>query len=231
MTKKILAVLLTLAMALSFAACDGTPPAQSAAAKNTAAADNADPGAAQTQADPVQAADSVWYNGNICTADDDNPSATALAVADGTLVYVGDDEGVQPYIGTDTKVIDLQGKCVLPGIIESHLHVEAIGENEILLNVFWLPKDTILQMVREKAEAAKPGDWIVGQGWMNTIWDDADFPTKEELDAVAPDNPVFLSRADGHTVWVNSLALKLAGITKDTPDPDGGCYYHRKTAS
>ena len=98
------------------------------------------------------------------------------------------------------------------------------------LNVFWLPKETILQKVKEAAEKAKPGEWIRGTGWINTIWEgDNDFPTKEDLDAVAPNNPVYLSRACGHVCWVNSKAIELAGITNDTPNPQGGYIYRDKT--
>ena len=78
--------------------------------------------------------------------------------------------------------------------------------------------------MKAEAEKAEPGAWIQGRGWMNTVWENTDYPTKEELDAVAPNNPVYLTRADGHMCWVNSKAFELAGITKDTPDPQGGEY-------
>ena len=80
-------------------------------------------------------------------------------------------------------------------------------------------QEVILQAVKEAAEAAQPGEWIQGRGWMNTVWADDSFPTKEELDAVAPNNPVSLQRADAHMFWFNSMALDMAGITKDTPNP------------
>ncbi len=172
------------------------------------------------------AADSVWYNGVIYTVDEDFSTASALVVEDDKLVYVGDDETAKKYIGDDTVVYDLAGQCVLPGLIESHMHAENTGWMNVSLNVFWLPKETILQKVKEAAEAAEPGEWIRGSGWMNTIWEgDSDFPTKEELDAVAPDNPVYLGRACGHMCWVNSKAIELAGITDDTPNPQGGFIY------
>ena len=176
------------------------------------------------------AADSVWYNGVIYTVDEDFSTVSALVVKDDKLVYVGDDETAKKYIGEDTIAYDLEGKCVLPGLIESHMHAESTGWMNVSLNVFWLPKDVILQKVKEAAEAAEPGEWIRGSGWMNTIWEgDSDFPTKEELDAVAPDNPVYLSRACGHMCWVNSKAIELAGITDDTPNPQGGFIYRDET--
>ncbi|WP_130870584.1 amidohydrolase family protein [Intestinimonas massiliensis (ex Afouda et al. 2020)] len=172
---------------------------------------------------PVQtAADIVYRDANIYTVDDDNPTATALAIKGDRIVYVGGEEGVEAYIGEDTKVTDLNGLTVLPGIMEGHMHMSSMGKTLIQLNVFWKPKNVILEAVRAAAQEAEPGEWIQGQGWMNTIWEDTDFPTKEELDAVAPDNPVYLKRADGHMAWVNSMALELAGVTKDTPNPQGG---------
>lgn len=168
------------------------------------------------------AADVVYRDANIYTVDDDNPTATALAIKGDRIVYVGGEEGVEAYIGEDTKVTDLNGLTVLPGIMEGHMHMSSMGKTLIQLNVFWKPKNVILEAVRAAAEEAEPGEWIQGQGWMNTIWENTDFPTKEELDAVAPNNPVYLKRADGHMAWVNSMALELAGVTKDTPNPQGG---------
>ena len=194
-TVKFLALILTLAMIL------GMVPAMAAG---------------------EEAADSVYCNAVIYTVDDDNPTATALAIKGDRLVYVGTDAGVQAYVGPNTKVVDLKGLTVLPGLMDGHMHVGSLGEGLLTLDVFWKPKDVILSMVAEAAKAAKPGEWIQGSGWMNTVWEDSDYPTKEDLDAVAPDNPTILTRADGHMIWVNSKALELAGITKDTPNPQGG---------
>lgn len=172
----------------------------------------------------AEQADSVYLNGNIYTVDEAFSKATALAVKGDRLVYVGDDAGVAAYIGTNTKVVDLGGKTVIPGLVEGHMHVTGLGNNLMVLDVFWKPKQVILDLVAEAAATAKPGEWIQGRGWMNTVWEDTAYPTKEDLDAVAPNNPVYLRRADGHMGWANSAALELAGITKDTPDPKGGEY-------
>lgn len=180
-------------------------------------------------AEPAEAADSVYRNGNIYTVDEKQPTATALAVKGDRLVYVGGESGVNAYIGTNTKVIDLKGKTVVPGVAEGHMHIAGLGQSLLMIDAFWKPKDVILAAVKAEAEKAEPGAWIQGRGWMNTIWEDKNYPSKEELDAVAPDNPVILTRADGHMIWVNSKALELAGITKDTPNPQGGEYL--KTAS
>ncbi|OUQ59443.1 amidohydrolase [Flavonifractor sp. An112] len=169
-------------------------------------------------------ADSVYRNGNIYTVDEEFTVASAIAVKGDRLVYVGDEAGVEAYIGAGTKVVDLGGNTVIPGLIEGHMHINGLGESLLQIDAFWKPKEDILAAVKEAADAAQPGEWIRGRGWMNTVWEDSDYPTKEELDAVAPNNPVYLTRADGHMCWVNSMAFELAGITKDTPNPQGGEY-------
>lgn len=168
------------------------------------------------------AADSVYLNGNIYTMDDDNPQATAIAIKGDRILYVGDSAGVEAYVDSGTKITDLGGKTVLPGLIEGHMHVSNLGENHLKLDCYFKSKEEILEMVRQAAEEAEPGEWIQGSGWLDTLWNEPGFPSKEELDAVAPDNPVYLLRADNHMGWFNSKALELAGITKDTPEPQGG---------
>lgn len=167
-------------------------------------------------------ADSVYLNGNIYTMDDAQPKASAIAVKGQMLIYVGDDESVRKYIGNNTKITDLKGKTVIPGLMEGHMHLPMLGENLLKIDAFWKPKTEIIAAVKAEAEKVKPGEWITGFGWNNTIWEDKSYPTKEELDVAAPDNPVVLERTDGHMIWVNSKALELAGITKDSIDPQGG---------
>ncbi len=167
-------------------------------------------------------ADSVYMNGNIYTMDENQPNASALAVKGQKLIYVGNDTDAKAYIGNNTKVIDLKGKTVIPGLIEGHMHLPMLGENLMKVDAFWKPKAEIIAAVKTEADKLKPGDWITGFGWNNTIWEDKAYPTKEDLDAVAPNNPVVMERTDGHMIWVNSKALELAGITKDSKDPQGG---------
>lgn len=173
-------------------------------------------------AEPAETADSIYINGNIYTVDDDFTTATAMAVKGDRILYVGDQEGAEAYLGAGTQVTDLEGKTVLPGLIEGHMHINNLGENHLKLDCYFKSKEDILEMVRQAAEAAEPGQWIQGSGWLDTLWETPGYPTKEELDAVAPDNPVILIRSDNHMCWVNSKALELAGITKDTPEPQGG---------
>lgn len=167
-------------------------------------------------------ADSVYRNGKIYTVNEDFTVVSAIAVKGDRLVYVGDEAGVEAYIGANTKVVDLGGKVVIPGLIESHMHVDKYGFKLQDVDIYWKPKDVILQMVAEVAADAGPGVWITASGWNEAIWPESAYPTKEELDAVAPDNPVLLGRYCGHMAWANSMAFELAGITPDTPNPQGG---------
>jgi predicted amidohydrolase YtcJ len=167
--------------------------------------------------------DAVYVNGNIYTVNDKFSKASVIAVKGDKIAYVGDDKAkAAAAAGSGAKVINLQGKTVIPGIVEGHMHFINIAEKLVTLDVFMLPKAQILEMVKAEAERLKPGEWIAGRGWNHEVWDPAEWPTKEELDAVAPKNPVVLTRSCNHASWVNSLALKEANITRDTPNPQGG---------
>lgn len=177
---------------------------------------------------PVQAlaqestADSVYLNGNIYTVDEGFSTAEAIAIKGQYIIGVGSNDDVRKFIGTSTKVIDLGGKTVVPGLIEGHMHYPGEGQKLLQLDVFWKPKDVILELVKAEADRLPDGEWITGNGWNQEVWDVPEFPTKEDLDSVAPNNPVALKRTCGHATWVNSMALELGGITKDTPNPQGG---------
>ncbi|MDZ4257465.1 MAG: amidohydrolase [Gemmatimonadales bacterium] len=167
--------------------------------------------------------DLVLRHGTIYTADDSRPSAEAVAVKDGKIVYVGDDAGVEAFIGTDTRVIDLEGGFVYPGFVDAHAHFTGIGEREQTLSLQGInSKNEFLDKVAEAARNAKPGEWITGRGWIETFWDPPVFPTRFDLDRVAPNNPVILTRADGHASIANSAALALAGVSGSSTPPPGG---------
>ncbi|MDR2103242.1 MAG: amidohydrolase [Treponema sp.] len=163
-------------------------------------------------------ASTVYINGNIYTVDDHFSRATALVVRDDKIVYVGNDNDARRY---RAPVVDLGGKTVIPGLIESHMHYLSLGQTLDQLDLFNKPKDEILALVKAEADRLPDGVWIVSRGWNNVLWGE-DYPTKEDLDAVAPNNPVSLSRVDGHSTWFNSLALKIAGVDQNTPNPQGG---------
>jgi predicted amidohydrolase YtcJ len=169
-------------------------------------------------------ADLVIKNAKIVTIDKDNPRAEAVAVKDEFIIAVTTSDKIEQYIeeGT-TTVIDARGRLVIPGLNDAHIHFMSGGESMMQLDFRYVHDvQTIQQMVAEKVEHAKPGELISGRGWEHETFPDKKWPTKEILDTVAPNNPVILSRADGHSSWVNSYVLNMSGITKDTPDPPNG---------
>jgi predicted amidohydrolase YtcJ len=169
-------------------------------------------------------ADLVIKNAKIVTIDEDYPRAEAVAVKDEFIMAVSTNEKIEPYIeeGT-TTVLDAKGRLVIPGLNDAHIHFMGGGQSMQQLDFRYVHDvQNIQQMVAEKVEHAKPGELIRGGGWEHETFPDKKWPTKEILDAVAPNNPVVLNRADGHSTWVNSYVLRMSGITKDTENPPNG---------
>jgi len=176
---------------------------------------------------PVNAAprgaDLILWGGPIWTADDARPQVEAVAVRDGRIVYAGDRTGAQAMRRPDTTVVDLRGAALFPGFTDSHAHLLEIGERELTLNLAGEPSiAAVLEKVKAHAAGLKPGEVLWGRGWIETHWPEHRFLTRQDLDSVVPDRPVLLGRSDGHALVANSMALKLAGITRDTPAPAGG---------
>ena len=174
-------------------------------------------------------ADLVLTNGKIVTVDDSKPEAEALAAREGVIVAVGSAEKIEAYMGDRTEVIDLEGKMAIPGFIDSHGHFTSIGQARLRLDLTKVKNwDEIVAMVKEAVGNAKPGEWIYGRGWHQEKWDKTPEPNVDGLpfhhclSAVSPDNPVLLTHASGHSSFANAKAMELAGVTKDTEDPDGG---------
>jgi predicted amidohydrolase YtcJ len=171
----------------------------------------------------AEPADLVFQNGTVYTGDSAAPTAQAVAIGGGRVILVGTNEEVGRHIGDSTEVIDLAGATVLPGLVDAHVHLARIGEREITLNLEGLTSlDAFLAKVKERVDQAAPGEWIAGRGWIETFWSPPVFPTRQDLDRIAPNNPVVLTRADGHASIANSAALRLAGITRATRAPAGG---------
>ena len=173
---------------------------------------------------PVQsAADIVFKNGNVYTANDKAPKAQAIAVKEDKIVFVGTNAAAQKYVGPNTRVVDLKGNTVLPGFTDSHQHLSGVGLREMTLNLEGATSlEDFLAKVKARVDQAKPGEWVTGRGWIETHWKPPVFPTRWDLDKVSPNNPVILGRADGHGSVANSAALKLANINKETINPFGG---------
>jgi len=172
----------------------------------------------------AETAETIFINGNIYTGNERAPRAEALAVKAGRIVYAGSNAvAKKKYQTPELHVIDLQGRTVVPGMTDAHCHIFGVGAREINLNLEGATSlDDFLAGVKERVRQTPPGQWVTGRGWIETFWKPQVFPTRWDLDKVAPDNPVFLTRADGHGVVVNSAALKIAGIDKETPSPFGG---------
>jgi predicted amidohydrolase YtcJ len=172
--------------------------------------------------------DVILYNGSIWTVDDQLPRAQAVALSDGRIFAIGSNDKVLLLATANTRKVDLSWKTVLPGFNDAHSHPIYSGVNH--LKKVACDKDTIeaiQQAVHERAEKTPTGQWVVG-----FLYDDGKTPrpvNRHDLDAAAPNNPVLIGHRGGHTIFVNSAALKLAGVDEHTPDPEGGRYEHDST--
>jgi predicted amidohydrolase YtcJ len=171
-------------------------------------------------AEPAQ---TVFVNGNIYTMNERQPRAEAIAVKGGRIIFVGSNTDAKKYQTNDARTVDLAGKTVVPGLTDSHCHIFGIGEREMTLNLEGTNTlEDFLAKVKERVAKTERGKWVTGRGWIETFWKPPQFPTRADLDKIAPDNPVFLTRADGHAAIANSAALRIAKIEKETPNPFGG---------
>lgn len=172
---------------------------------------------------PTASADLILLNGNIYTVNQKMPHAEAVAVKGDRIVFVGTNAAAKAYQGPNTRVVDLHGGTVVPGMTDAHYHFLGVGQREMNLNLEGITSlEDFLAKVKERVDKAKPGEWITGRGWIETFWKGQTFPTRWDLDKISPNNPVILGRSDGHGAVANSLALKAGGVTKETKDPFGG---------
>ncbi|MCU1258018.1 MAG: Amidohydrolase 3 [Bryobacterales bacterium] len=166
----------------------------------------------------AQSADLLVTNATIYTTDPAHPTASAIAIKSGRIIYVGD-----RFQGGAGKTIDARGATVVPGLIDSHVHMEALGDSLETLDLRGVKSEAdAAEFVRKAAQNRKPGEWIRGRAWDQNLWPGKQFPTKESISKAAPNNPVALSRVDGHATWANQQALDLADINASTADPAGG---------
>ncbi len=161
------------------------------------------------------------FTGRFITLDDAQPEVDALAVADGRIVAAGSRADIEALAGENTQTVAIGGVAV-PGFADSHVHVSGVGRLLERLNVRAMTKEQIVELVAEAVGSTPPGQWIFGRGWDEGFFRPAVFPTARDLDAVSPNNPVMLTRIDGHASWVNSQVLGLSDITVATVDPEGG---------
>lgn len=174
-------------------------------------------------------ADTIYTNGDFYTLDKTQPSARALAVKDGRIIALGDTADMAAWRSPDTEVIDLGGQFVMPGFIEGHGHFSGFGAGLMNLNFLHAKNwDEIVAQVAAKAAQTPNGEWISGRGWHQEKWMNAPelaidgYPAHQALSAATPDHPVILRHASGHALFANAAAMRLAGVTSETPDPQGG---------
>ena len=174
-------------------------------------------------------ADVILINGEIATVDENNPQVEAIAFNEGRIIQLGTTNEIQQLVNDQTTVIDLKGHFAMPGIIEGHGHFSSIGKTLQNLNFIksksW---DEIVAMVEEKVKKAQPGEWIIGRGWHQEKWEKdleksvLGYPFHDKLSEISPNNPVMLNHASGHGLIANNAAMKIAGVSKETPSPNGG---------
>lgn len=167
--------------------------------------------------------ETIFYNARIYTMDSGMPEAQAIAVGRGRIIAVGGSDALISRAGATAKRIDLKGRTVLPGFIDAHAHFLGYAKNIVRLDLVGTRSfDEVLERVARRAAETAPEEWIRGRGWDQNDWPEDRYPHRSELDAVVPDNPVYLVRICGHAAVVNSAALRIANITRETPDPPGG---------
>lgn len=167
----------------------------------------------------------LFINGEVITVNQDNEVVEAVAVRENEIIAVGSDEDILALKDADSKIINLEGKTLMPGFIDSHLHISMYGTNSISISC----KDKEIQSVsdllkklKERAEQTPANEWVRAWGYNETTIVDERFPTKQELDEISTEHPIMVARACGHISAVNSKALEIAGIGENTPNPAGG---------
>jgi predicted amidohydrolase YtcJ len=168
-------------------------------------------------------ADLIVVNARIYTVDNARPMASAMAVRNGRIVFVGSDAEARTLAGAATRILDVQGRTVIPGMVDAHAHL--LGLATSLRNVQLAGAssyDEVIHRVIERTRTMKPGEWVEGRGWDQNLWPEKNFPTHEALSRATPSNPVVLTRIDGHALLANAMAMRLAGVAAAAKDPAGG---------
>jgi predicted amidohydrolase YtcJ len=173
----------------------------------------------------------IYYHGNMLTGtgwpNARGQRATAIAVGAHEIVAVGDDATILRQKQPGTRLFDLKGAFVMPGINDAHVHLAYAGQNKLAVDLTGSPSlADMLNRVRAAAEHALPGQWLLGGGWDHTLWAGQTLPTRQDLDSISHGHPAFFIRVDGHIAVANSAALALSGVTKQTPNPPGSQFDH-----
>ena len=178
--------------------------------------------AAGAQAGPVTA-DLILTNGRIYTVDETRPVVDAVAIAGGKVLFAGNAAGALALKGATSRVVDLQGRTVIPGMVDAHGHVGGLGDALHIVDLTGTTSyDQVVARIAERAKAMPKGQWVLGRGWDQNDWGDTRFPTHDKLSAAVPDHPVYVVRVDGHAGLANAKAMQAASVTAATQDPSGG---------
>ncbi len=165
----------------------------------------------------------VLHNGIIHTLNKDRPTVNSLVISNGVVTYIGNDISTNLREYSNAKIIDLSGRTIVPGLRDAHAHMKSFGKTDLQANLTEAQSlEQVAEIIREYAQKASKGEWILGRGWNHERWNDRSLPTHERLSKAAPDNPVFLTRVDGHAGLANDYALKFAKIDSHTKSPYGG---------
>lgn len=169
-------------------------------------------------------ADLILTNGRFYTLDSNHPYTTTVAIKNGRFVALGAGEEMRSWKGNKTKVVDLDGRCVTPGLVDAHVHFQwySLGLKQVDLDGLPSLDETLKKVALQMAVDGSSTQWLRGRGWSQGDWPNGTFPTAQQLDTVVHHRPALLLAKSGHAAWANSKAMQLAGITADTPDPAGG---------
>jgi predicted amidohydrolase YtcJ len=177
------------------------------------------PAAAQT----ARPADLIVTNARIYTVDDTRPVVAAMAVRDGRIAFTGSAREAMALRGPSTRIVDAAGRTVIPGMIDAHAHLLGLGQSLHTVPLYGAKSyDEVVARVVARAKGVPAGQWIEGRGWDQNQWGDTRFPTHDALSRALPNNPVYLTRVDGHAGLANAAAMRAAGVTAATKDPSGG---------
>jgi predicted amidohydrolase YtcJ len=168
-------------------------------------------------------ADLIVHNARIYTVDDNHPFVEAMVVRGGRVVFVGHERGAMTFRGTGTRVLDLNGRTVIPGMTDAHVHLQGLGQALRTVDLTGTTSyEQVIERVAARAKETPAGAWVIGRGWDQNDWANTRFPSHDALSRALPDHPVYLVRVDGHAALVNAKAMELARLTAATRDPSGG---------
>ncbi len=177
----------------------------------------------KTYSSPPQIANLILFNGKLWTGNPHNPIAEAVAVSGDMIIGVGSTDEIMKFANSSTHAIDVDGRLILPGFIDCHTHFMQGGRELLSIDLRDAPTEEEFALrIKEYTEQCPPGQWITGGNWDHTLWLNGQLPHRKWIDRYTPKNPVFIARVDHHAGLANSLALELAGITRNTADPEGG---------